>query len=233
MVNGGLSIIDSANTTVTTFTTFNSNIGDNTLLDLTFDNNGILWGATPAGGLIAYNGNNAWQWFAMHNSLIPTNACDAVSHDPAGSNIKYVGTYDQGILVYDGIFSFTVHNTSNSDIPEDYITTLVKDSDGVIWAGTLNSGLGRWDIALDVEQRNAANDLQLWSNVLDQSQTMQLSRNVQSATVQLIDLNGKVIETQQINTGNVVRLSAELSAGMYLLNVIEKESNHSFRVIKN
>jgi ligand-binding sensor domain-containing protein len=233
MVNGGLTIIDSANTNFTTFTSFDSNIGDNTLLDLAFDNSGILWAATPAGGLIAYNGNNSWQWFAMHNSLIPTNACDAVSHDPAGSNIKYLGTYDQGILVFDGIFSFTTHNESNSGIPENYITTLVKDDDGIIWAGTLNSGLGKWDIALDVEQRLAAHDLQLWSNVLDQTQELQLSRSVSDATIQLIDLNGKIIESQQLKAGLVIQLHSRLSAGIYLLNVIENEASHSFKLIKN
>lgn len=233
MVNGGLTVIDSANTNLMTFTSFDSDIGDNTLLDLEFDNNGVLWAATPAGGLIGYNGGSSWQWYAMHNSLIPTNACDAITYDPAGSNIKYIGTYDQGILVFDGIFSFTIHNTNTSGIPENYITSVVKDDDGVIWAGTLTSGLTKFDIALDTKQRLKANDLQLRSNILLETQELLFNRLLTAAVVQLIDLEGRIVETQQINAGNTLQLRTSLSSGMYLLSVAERETSHTFKLIKH
>ncbi len=41
--------------------------------------------------------------------------------------------------------NWTIFNTANSDLPDNYIGSLTSDANGNIWIGTLGSGLARFD----------------------------------------------------------------------------------------
>lgn len=231
VLNGGLTILDSANANITVFTSFNSNIADNTLKKVAFDDNDILWAATPAAGVIAYNGNNSWQWFADFNSLIPTNACNYILPDH-GSNVKYVATMDEGFLEFDGVINFTGFNTANSGIPENFISNILKDDNDVIWLGTGQSGLVRYDKILAIEQTDIYSSLSVYPTLIRDEQLVSFNQFVDDATVMLVDVEGRILHEQVLNNQNQLELPANLNAGIYFLRFATATESYSFRIVK-
>jgi len=113
-VNGGLvNLKDNGNIRVL----FGEDTGlpDNTILDVAADTTGLLWLATPEGGLVSYNGQT-FESINPDNSDMPTRSISSVV--------------------------ITAQNDNNSALLSNKINDLHLQNDSIIWAAT-DMGLAR------------------------------------------------------------------------------------------
>lgn len=78
---------------------------------------------------------STWVNYQTSNSNIPTNVLSSIVIDASGS--KWIGTYEYGLLKFDGNY-FTQFSTENSPLPNDYIICLAVDQANKLWIGTDN-----------------------------------------------------------------------------------------------
>ena len=104
------------------------------------DNNGIKWFA-GMDGIYSYDGDN----FNSHWDDSPIKQASCVVKDKQG-NIWFGGIpsesfgFQGGLAKYNGS-SWTLYNSSNSDLPDNSVTSLAIDTLGNIFVGTMNGGL--------------------------------------------------------------------------------------------
>ncbi|MDP2303796.1 MAG: two-component regulator propeller domain-containing protein [Ignavibacteria bacterium] len=110
------------------------------IVDLTFDNSGSLWISTNGGG-VAKLTNNTFQIFNSSNSGLPSNFIRQVFFDHVGNT--WVAT-SLGIAKYDGA-SWTKFTTANTNIIDNFITSITQDKNNVLWFGTASGGLVSFD----------------------------------------------------------------------------------------
>ncbi len=139
-VNGGIS--RKTGNVWNTYNNVNSGVSDNTINDLESDIFGNVWFATPAQSLGRFNGTN-WFFRNNFNSGMPTNSLTCVEVSKR-TNVKYMGTFDKGIVRWNNNFVFDSFTVSNSPMPENHVSALLQFNDSVFFIGTLNSGLVKW-----------------------------------------------------------------------------------------
>lgn len=81
------------------YTTFNSDLPTNALVDLDRDGAGSLWLAAQVAGLVRRDPSDAYQTYTTGNSGIPSDNLNCVTVAPDGS--IWVGTYDGGAARFD------------------------------------------------------------------------------------------------------------------------------------
>ena len=101
-----------------------------------------VWAATT-GGLARLNKfTNEIHYFTRANSGLPVNRVNSITI--GHQNNKWLGT-SYGLVKFDDE-NWTVYNLSNSDLPEDCITTVEIDDRGLLDAlNAYDIGLGEWD----------------------------------------------------------------------------------------
>jgi ligand-binding sensor domain-containing protein len=190
-VNGGLQIISPDNLTVTTYWSYNSSLIDNTILSIDLATNGWLWMATPSGGIIVHVAGDNWIFYNTQTSDIPTNSATYILID---GNLKYIPTIDDGLLVYDGI-TFEQFNTTNSDIPDNYLYCINKDTAGIFWMGSYNGGLIKFDPSTIGINENLISSFSI-SSILQDGNNLMISFTENVARFEVCDLQGKLICSQ-------------------------------------
>jgi ligand-binding sensor domain-containing protein len=144
----GLVKFDGVNWTV--YTTSNSGLPYNVVLALAIDGQGNKWIGTWGGGLAKFDGVN-WIVYKIWNSGLPSNYVFAIAIDGGGN--KWIGTIPYwngstyvggGLSRFDGV-NWTVYNTSNSGLPDNWVTTIAIDIQGNKWIGTYGGGLAKFD----------------------------------------------------------------------------------------
>lgn len=92
----------------------------------------VLWVATK-GGLVKWDRVlNEKTFYNTLNSGLPSDKVEAIAVNGDGS--IWIGTYDQGIVLYDGS-DWTAYNSDNSDIPQGSIYDIELDENGDLWFG--------------------------------------------------------------------------------------------------
>jgi len=216
-VNGGLQIISADNLTMTTYWSYNSGLVDNTILMIDLDQNGLLWMATPSGGLIVHSGGDSWIFYNTLTSTIPSNSATYVMVD---NNKKYITTIDYGLLIYNNISFFNL-NTTNSNLPDDFLNCIEKDTSTVFWIGSYNGGLIKYDLApIDVEE-NLDSDFNLIESFL-QNDIFYFNFNQTLENYFVYDLQGKLILNSENDQSNYQIPTHELS-GIYLIRFTNKQ----------
>lgn len=104
------------------YTTFNSDLPTNALVDVDRDAAGAIWLAGQVAGLIRRDPSDAYQTYSTSNSGIPSDNLNCVSVAPDGS--IWVGTYDGGAARFDATTS----------------TTTLTKGQGLVVAPSLNDG---------------------------------------------------------------------------------------------
>ncbi|MCF8276803.1 MAG: gliding motility-associated C-terminal domain-containing protein [Flavobacteriales bacterium] len=138
--NGGLGKV--VGETITSFTTSNSNIPSDKLRTLTFAPNGILWMGTKDQGIISLDTNSlVFTTYNPGNSGFPSYESWGMTTDQFGNLWSAAG--QQGLVKYDGA-TWTVYNTTNSGIADNWVNYVLEDSQGNIWAAT-GSGISKFD----------------------------------------------------------------------------------------
>lgn len=147
----GLNRYDGHNFVIYQHDTFDStSISNNFVTSLFEDNRGFIWVGTSNGGLNIFNRETETFYHILYNSEITnintTVEVSSITEDTNG-NI-WIGTRGAGIfkLSFKSKNSFDIKSQqfiSQSDRPEslssNIITTVFKDSKGIIWVGTLKA----------------------------------------------------------------------------------------------
>jgi hypothetical protein len=81
---------------------------------------------------------SVWLDYQITNSGIQSNSLSAIAVD--NSNIKWIGTLDNGLIKYDEV-NFINYNSINSSVPADKINCIAIDNQNRVWVGT-DEGIG-------------------------------------------------------------------------------------------
>lgn len=216
-VNGGLQIISPDNLSVTTYWSYNSSLIDNTILKVDFDASGFLWMATPSGGLITHYTGDNWVFYNTLTSSIPSNSATYILID---NNIKYVPTIDNGLVMYNGI-SFSSYTMSNSNLPDNHLYCIAKDTAGVFWMGSYNGGLIKYDPATIgiLENNNSSFDL---VSVLQNGTQISLQLT-QKSILEVYDISGRLI----LNTSgffDFISIDKPSETGVYIFKFTNEKN---------
>jgi len=139
-INGGITIIDTSGWA--TYNIWNSTLPDNTILGLDQDSAGALWIATPASGLAAFVGSPLFLTLNPASSSITSASLTSINY--ANSGVSWIGSLDSGLIKKSGL-NFTGYTTLNSGLPDNFVQCVVVDSNNIVWAGTQQGGLARFD----------------------------------------------------------------------------------------
>lgn len=122
-----------------TYNKANSNLADN-VTSLAVDNKNILYAGFQlkigevAGGTMAKFNGKSWYFY----KTIP----EVTTIKIDGRNLIWVGTFTMGVGLIDPLFVFKVnYRTNNSNLPDNYVTSIAADSKFIRWIGTVSGGL--------------------------------------------------------------------------------------------
>jgi ligand-binding sensor domain-containing protein len=141
----GLSRLDLNSGDWSNFTSQNSGIGTGGVSDLLIDTRGRLWVATLGGGFSIMDGSE-WRHYRVSNSGLPQNMIREIAEiEPglfwiASSNPDSAGGM---ISRFDGGEWYTV-NPRRSGYSGAETVAIAKDAGGILWFGTLTSGVDRY-----------------------------------------------------------------------------------------
>lgn len=209
-VNGGLQIISADNLTMTTYWSYNSGLVDNTILMIDFDQSGLLWMATPSGGLILHSGGDSWIFYNTLTSDIPTNSATYIL---IHNNLKYIATIEDGLVIYDGI-TFESLNISNSNLPDNYLYCIEKDTNEIFWMGSYNGGLIKYDpatVGLDEPIENSFSII----NAYLQNDVFNFEFNQKAENYLVYDLQGKLVSASETKNYGY-QISTQNLSGIYI-----------------
>jgi ligand-binding sensor domain-containing protein len=131
-------------------------LNDRSITSMVEDQQGYLWIGTRNGGLNRYNPVSGKFTNFTHDQTnhqsIASNQVHALCLDENG---MWIGT-DNGLDYLDFETNVFTHYRVSSDdkgvfkLSSNYITTIMKDSKGALWIGTINAGLNVYDKARNV-----------------------------------------------------------------------------------
>jgi len=133
MYSNGLNVLDFTTDKFEKFTSENSNLHIDSINDIITYKDKLL--IATANGLTLFDGQKFEVWDIIPDSYI-------VYSLEEKDDVLYIGTYNQGLYIYDGTLKHL--NTSNSDLSNDLIYDIHIDEEGLIWIGT-NEGLNVLD----------------------------------------------------------------------------------------
>jgi ligand-binding sensor domain-containing protein len=128
---GGLAKFDGANWTV--YNTFNSGLPSDYVYAIAVDKQGYKWIGT-SDGFGKIDGGSFVKISTGYSAY-------AIAVDGQGN--KWIGR-SGGLAKFDGV-NWTVYNTSNSGLPDNYVYAIAVDKQGNIWIGTEKGGLAKFD----------------------------------------------------------------------------------------
>lgn len=214
-VNGGM--LTKQDTSFQNYTIQNSGIPDNTLLDMTKDNLGNLWIATPGNGLVVKLPAFGWFKYIPVNSSILSYGITAVAFDEP-RNLLWAGSYDAGLIRKNGN-SFTHFMSTNSPM-DDYVQTIRVGHDGRIWVGTHGGGLFilNPDLLTGIESLANDNNLVVYPNPSSQG-FVHFSSNKICRTATLYDFAGRALNSVAVNDLSHTLDVSMLTTGFYFLEL--------------
>ena len=136
----GLFLYDSSARQWTVLHTLNSELTHNTVLSLYYDTNAYLWVGTMNGMARFYPAEFQWQTF---ETLTDTITCFAQTTDGR----IWAGTDSNGFLEFQSSEeSWIRHNVSNSNLPENYVQSMIGGQNRKLWIGLRSEGLSCLDL---------------------------------------------------------------------------------------
>lgn len=231
-MNAGLTYI--TETEFIFYTAANSGFPDNSMNDVAIDANGDRWLACPSGGLIWHASSFLGGPIFQYNTLtagFPNNTMLCIDIDDMGR--KLLGSENSGIIIFEGLGSFSVMNQANSGLPSDQVRCLMVDSAGVIWAGT-NAGVARFDPGTGLIDRSILKCGIAYPNPT--SDVLHVQPGVAESLVQwqLIDDLGRVVRHGMASGHATFSLEMySLSSGPYLLRLLSADRTETLRVVRN
>ena len=175
--------------------------------------------ATPASGLTVHIGGTSFLTLNTASSDIASNSLTAISITQDQS--VWVSSNDSGVLKKEGLI-YKSYNSFNSPLPDNFVHTLITDANGIVWIGTSQSGLVRFDesLFLGVENINENNSLSLFPNPADDFVNIRLNADV-SGTLVLTNSEGRTVLEKSIHHSNntfVIDVT-DLKSGIYFVQL--------------
>lgn len=120
------------------YTTFNSDLPTNALVDLARDGAGSVWLAAQVAGLVRRDPSDYYQVYSTANSGIPSDNLNCVSVAPDGT--IWVGTYDGGAARFDRTTSVTAQQLGSG------VALAPSFNDGRFRILAPGFGAGAWEV---------------------------------------------------------------------------------------
>ena len=121
----------------TVYNSSNSGLGNDAVMSLALDGNGVLWIATYQGGLFRRERDGSIRAFRDNARLGSLKTVD-LAYDKS-RNLLYVGTHGGGMGIISVSEDRVTHNIS--DDLSKWISALYLDRSGMLWVGTFNGPL--------------------------------------------------------------------------------------------
>ncbi|WP_340111274.1 T9SS type A sorting domain-containing protein [Maribellus mangrovi] len=165
--------------------------------------------------------DNSWTEYLSLNETFSLQAID-------GQNKIWFTIGSKGIAHFNGM-DWTYYTTSNSSLPSNNVNQIAIDADGTKWIATEN-GLASLKLAAAVssELSTEQKSFSFYPNPAHDFISLKIPSDFQSSTVDIINLNGQVLLTFNINN-KLNRLDvSKIPAGVYLLR-IQWQDNQSLK----
>tara|TARA_B100001250_G_scaffold409442_1_gene433806 strand:+ start:1249 stop:2535 length:1287 start_codon:yes stop_codon:yes gene_type:complete len=201
----------------------NSDILDNTVLDVAFDQNNNIIICTPQAGLGVLTENESWIWFNTINSDLPTNSLKSIIVD---NNNLWITTLENGLIHYkDNVFYH--YTTENSDLPDNNINCLKLGPNNQLWLGTDTAGIVKITnpiISID-EVKNTS--LNIWPSIFKDEINIEAEQN---AIINIINQQGEWLSSKKCDSEINIINTSNYKPGLYLI-IIESETHRSINKI--
>ncbi|MCP4146545.1 MAG: helix-turn-helix domain-containing protein [bacterium] len=119
--------------------TTKNGLPQNTIYDITQDQDGYIWIGTDQ-GVVRYDGINFLQYNNANTKAIKNNSITALC--AASDGTLWIGTFGGGVVIYKDK-TFTGFSTRNG-LSNDFIWVITEDKQHHIWLGTVGGGLMRF-----------------------------------------------------------------------------------------
>lgn len=203
---------------------------------ITVDKNGTLWMGGYQGidwlytNLVEFDGTS-WNVYdpPFHNFRF---YISGIAIDDAGT--KWLAT-NMGLVAFDGA-NWTTYNVSNSGMPSDEVYSILIDPDGTKWIGTGNGLVSVkmnevQNLVLGVKSENAS-QFAFYPNPAHDFITLKMPKELQSSTVEILNIQGKVIQSFSINNNQNQLNVSHFPAGIYLVRIQSKEKQILNKFVK-
>ncbi|MFN8323370.1 MAG: two-component regulator propeller domain-containing protein [Chitinophagales bacterium] len=232
-VNGGIS--RKQGNTWSVYKNTNSGLTDNTVFDLESDYLGNIWFATPAQGLGRYNGT-AWYYRLTANSNIPTNSITCIEV-VSSTDVKYMGTFDKGLVRWNNAFAFDSFTMSNSPMPDNYINCMKYAGNGKVWIGTASEGLVLFQDTTTFNPVSGIKPVQDRSiGLFPNPATDHIIVNYSDAgngSLRIFDLTGAVLVDVVFSNSLSSLIPIDgFAQGMYVVQIVSRDSVQSATFVK-
>jgi len=143
------------------------------------------------------------------------------------------GWMDTGIAIYDGS-DWSHYSTLNSELPSDTVYQIAVDDNGTKWIGT-DQGLAAFNengLLSTTDHSKLLDDTVLFPNPAKDFITLKLPEGFQYSKVDILNIQGKTIQSNSFNTNrNQVDVS-QFSAGIYFVNIQTDRNRVTKKFIK-
>ena len=222
-MNGGLVTYDGE---FEIYYSSNSNILDNTVLDVVFDQNNNIIITTVQSGLGVLTSNGSWIWLNTLNSTLPTNSLKKIVVD--NNNDLWITTLENGLVHYKND-TFYHYTTENSNLPDNKINCLILGPDNHLWLGTDNSGIIKINTAITSNEEIGKKHTNVFPTVFDSNINIQI---IQSGTVSIINQKNQIIDMQKLSNGLNFINTITYKPGLYFAIVKSGNNITADKIIK-
>ena len=207
-MNGGLVTYDNE---FNIYYSSNSNILDNTIFDVTFDQNNNIIITTPQAGLGVLTENGSWVWFNSINSTLTTNSLKKIIVD--SNNDLWITTLENGLIHYkDNIFyNYTIEN---SNLPDNKINCVTLGPNNCLWLGTDTAGL----VKIDTPIMSNYDNMEIYTKIFPSTFNTKINIDVlESASAHIYNQYGLLMDKKILSAGNNYINTSNYTSGVYFI----------------
>jgi len=224
-INGGIIYFDSINQFIE-YTLINSDLPDNSVVDIELGPSGHPWFISPAAGLVTDNGiGGPWTYYNQMNSGISTSSLNCLKF--YGSQIA-IGSEVAG-LIFKNNDSWEFLNSGNSNLPDDHILSIQVDNNQNIWAGTFNGGLCKiaFENSLSTLKQNS---FIIYPNMVSSNGTVHFEHSF-SGILRMYNSVGELVFHKKCINQNQFILPINIGAGHYQITLSSGNSKKTQQLI--
>ena len=222
-MNGGLTI---HNDGFNFYYSSNSDILDNTVFDLAFDQNNNIVVCTPQAGLGVLTENGSWIWFNTINSTLPTNSLRNIVVD--NNNDFWITTLENGLIHYTNN-TFYNYTAENSSLPDNKINCLKLDENNNLWLGSDNSGLIKIIPQSNNTTETNIKEFCIYPTVFTNNVTINCSKNTK---VKIVDAKSQTLNVYEINSGSHNINTFKYPNGIYFVTCQTPDTKKTYTLFK-
>ena len=218
-INGGLITYEEE---FNIYYTSNSNILDNSVFDVVFDQNNNIIICTPQAGLGVLTANGSWIWFNTINSNLPTNSLQNIAVD--NNNNLWITTLENGLIHYINN-NFYHYNTNNSALPDDKINCLKFSPFNDLWLGTESQGLVKIEIPTTSLDKEKTSCIQIWPSIFYDTINTQLEK---ASKIYILNMQGQIIDNYNFKAGYHNIHTNKYKSGIYVI-IVESDNDRTIK----